>query len=204
MSVQTKTITLAMTGASGIVYGLRLLDCLVQAQCQVYLLMSQAAHAVAAHEMALQIPTQSHKLLEYANARTGAKPGQIHVFGQQEWTAPIASGSNAADAMVVCPCSSGAMSAIATGASNNLIERAADVSIKERKKLILVHRESPLSAIHCQNMLTLAQNQVVILPASPGFYHNPQTIEDLIDFVVARVLLQLGLPQNLMAPWSGQ
>lgn len=198
----SKTITLAITGASGLIYGLRLLDCLVEADCQVHLLMSQAAHAVAVHEMDLILPTQTHKLQDMINGRTGAKSGQVRVFGHQEWTAPIASGSNAPDAMVVCPCSSSTLSAIATGASNNLIERAADVMIKEQRKLILVHRETPLSAIHCQNMLTLAQNQVVILPASPGFYDKPKTIEDLIDFVVARVMLQLGLQQNLLKPWA--
>lgn len=197
-----KKVTLAMTGASGFVYGLRLLECLVQEGVTVYVLISQAAHAVAALEMDLNIPSQTHKLQAFLNAKFSARDGQVLVFGQQEWTAPIASGSNTADAMVICPCSSGAMSAIANGASNNLIERAADVMIKERKPLILVPRETPLSAIHLQNMHTLALNQVVILPAMPGFYHKPTTMDDLIDFVVARILLQLGVEQKLVEPWS--
>lgn len=197
-----KKITLAMTGASGFVYGLRLLECLVQSNIEVYVLISQAAHAVAALEMDLTIPSQTHKLQEFLTKKFSAQNDQIKVFGQQEWTAPIASGSNTADAMVICPCSSGAISAIANGASNNLLERAADVMIKERKPLILVPRETPLSAIHLQNMHTLALNQVVILPAMPGFYHKPTTVEALIDFVVARILLQLGIEQELVKPWS--
>ena len=104
--------------------------------------------------------------------------------------------------MVVCPCSTGSLSAIATGACNNLIERAADVILKERKQLILVPRETPLSSIHLQNMLTLSQMGAVILPAMPGFYHKPQSVDDLIDFVVARILNQLGVEQNLLKPWG--
>lgn len=198
----SKKVTLAITGASGFCYGLRLLECLVQAGCQVSVLISQAAHAVAALEDDLQLPSQTHKLLEDLTERTGAKPGQLAVYGAQEWTAPIASGSNTDDVMVICPCSSGTMAAIANGASNNLIERAADVMMKERKPLIVVPRETPLSAIHLQNMLTLAQNHVVVLPASPGFYHKPSSVEEIIDFVVARVLMQMGLEQCLLAQWG--
>lgn len=197
-----KKITLAMTGASGFIYGLRLLECLIKADIDVYVVISQAAHAVAALENDLIIPNQTHKLQQYLTEKYTAKTGQIRIFGLQEWTAPIASGSNTTDAMVICPCSSGALSAIATGASNNLIERAADVMIKERKPLILVPRETPLSAIHLQNMHTLALNQVVILPAMPGFYHKPKTVEDMIDFVVARIMLQLGIDQTLLPKWG--
>jgi flavin prenyltransferase len=198
-----KKVTLAITGASGFCYGLRLLECLVQAECRVNVLISQAARAVAALENDLQLSGQSHKLLEYLTEHTVAKAGQITVFSDHEWTASIASGSNTDDVMVICPCSSGTLSAIAHGASNNLIERAADVMLKERKPLIVVPRETPLSAIHLQNMLTLAQNQVVVLPASPGFYHQPKSVAEVIDFVVARVLLQMGLEQNLVAEWGG-
>lgn len=197
-----KRVTLAITGASGFCYGLRLLECLVQADCQVNLLISQAAHAVAALENDMQLPGQSHKLQEFLQQKVGAKSGQIAVYAAQEWTAPIASGSNTDDVMVICPCSSGTLSAIANGTSNNLIERAADVMIKERKPLIVVPRETPLSAIHLQNMLTLAQNQVVVLPASPGFYHKPSSVAEVIDFVVARVLMQMGIEQNLIAQWG--
>lgn len=198
-----KPITLAITGASGLVYGLRLLECLIAEKKQVIVLMSQAAHAVAALEMNITLPTQSHKLKAFLIEKYHAADDQIQVFSQHEWTAPIASGSNTPEAMVICPCSSGTVSAIATGASNNLIERAADVMIKEKKPLILVPRETPLSAIHLQNLHTLSLSQVVILPAMPGFYHQPVTIEDLVDFVVARILLQLGIEQHLLPPWGG-
>ena len=116
--------------------------------------------------------------------------------------APIASGSGRQHAMVICPCSMGTISAIASGASNNLIERAADVCIKERRKLIVVPRESPFSSIHLENLLKLSQLGVVILPASPGFYHQPQSIGDLVDFIVARIVSQLGIPQDLMPAWG--
>ena len=128
--------------------------------------------------------------------------GTLTVCGLEQWTAPIASGSGAPHQMVVCPCSTGTLSAIATGASNNLVERAADVALKEGRKLILVPREAPFSAIHLENMLKLARLGVVILPAAPGFYHQPQSIDDLVDFIVARILDQLGLPQTLVPRWG--
>jgi 4-hydroxy-3-polyprenylbenzoate decarboxylase len=116
--------------------------------------------------------------------------------------APVASGSGAPSAMVVCPCSTGCLSAIATGASNNLIERAADVALKERRQLILVPREAPYSTVHLENMLKLSQMGAVILPASPGFYHKPESVDDMVDFVVARILNQLGIEQDLLARWG--
>lgn len=116
--------------------------------------------------------------------------------------APVASGSGAPSSMVICPCSTGTLSAIACGASNNLIERAADVALKERRKLILVPRESPYSTIHLENMLALSRMGAVILPASPGFYHRPQRVEDLVDFVVARILNQLGIENALLPRWG--
>jgi len=195
-------ITLAITGASGFSYGLRLLECLVKADCEISVLMSQAAHAVASIENGLKFPGQTTKLKETLCEMTDARDDQLQVYSAQEWTAPIASGSSSSDAMVVCPCSAGTLSAIAVGASSNLIERAADVMLKERQPLILVPREMPLSSIHLQNMLTLSQQGVVIMPASPGFYHQPKTIDDLVDFVVARILKQLGIKQDLVAPWG--
>jgi len=195
-------ITVAITGASGIVYGLRLLECLIKAKKEVYLLISQAAREVAVFEHDIKLPGQTPKLQAYLSELYGAEKNQLTVFSSQEWTSPIASGSNAADAMVICPCSSGCLSAIATGASNNLIERAADVMLKEQRKLILVPRETPLSAIHLENMLKLSRLGVVILPAMPGFYHKPKKIDDLIDFVVARILNQLDIPQDLLKPWG--
>lgn len=195
-------ITLAITGASGLPYGIRLLECLLKANQQVNLLVSQAAYAVAAIESDLSLPKQSHKLQEFFSKKFHAQKNQLQVFTDNEWTASIASGSAISDAMVVCPCSSGCLSAIATGASNNLIERAADVMLKERRKLILVPRETPLSVIHLENMLKLAQMGVTILPAMPGFYHQPTTIEQLIDFIVARILDHLNIEQHLIQRWG--
>ncbi|PCC97743.1 UbiX family flavin prenyltransferase [Halopseudomonas pelagia] len=191
-----------MTGASGAQYALRLLECLVKAEVEVFFMISQAAQLVVATETKLTLPPKPQALEIFLTERYGARPGQIRVFGKQDWMAPVASGSGAPSAMVVCPCSTGSLSAIATGASNNLIERAADVALKERRKLILVPREAPYSTVHLENMLKLSQMGAVILPASPGFYHQPASVEDLIDFVVARILNQLDIPQELLARWG--
>ncbi len=196
------TLTLAITGASGFRYGLRLLECLLKSGHHVYLLVSEAARAVAIHEENLAIPGQSSLLKEFIQKRFFVDAEQLDVFSAQEWTAPIASGSAYVDAMIVCPCSSGTLAAIANGLSNNLIERAADVVIKEQRKLILVPREMPLSAIHLENMLKLARLNTVIMPAAPGFYHQPKTIDDMVDFVVARILNTLGIEQELLQPWG--
>ncbi|HDZ56682.1 MAG TPA: UbiX family flavin prenyltransferase [Pseudomonas xinjiangensis] len=195
-------VTLALTGASGAQYALRLLECLVKADVQVLFLISQAAQLVVATETDLNLPPKPQALEAFLTEYYAAKPGQIRVYGKQDWMAPVASGSGAPGAMVVCPCSTGSLSAIATGASNNLIERAADVALKERRKLILVPRESPYSTIHLENMLKLSQMGAVILPASPGFYHKPDSVSDMIDFVVARILNQLGIAQELMPAWG--
>lgn len=196
------SVTLALTGASGMPYGVRLLECLLAADVSVYLLVSSAAQIVARQELDLALPGRTQELEEMLTAQYAARPGQLKVFGREEWFAPVASGSNPADAMVVCPCTMGTLAAIAQGLSDNLIERAADVSIKEQRKLILVPRETPYSALHLENMLKLARLGVVILPPNPGFYHHPQTIQDLMDFVVARVLDQLHIPHQLMARWG--
>jgi polyprenyl P-hydroxybenzoate/phenylacrylic acid decarboxylase-like protein len=135
-------------------------------------------------------------------AGLGAHDGQLRVFGREDWNAPVASGSNPSDAMVVCPCSMGTLAAIAHGLSDNLIERAADVVLKEQKKLILVPRETPFSTLHLENMLALSRMNAVILPANPGFYHHPQSVDDLVDFVVARILDQLGIAHELTARWG--
>ena len=195
-------LCLAMTGASGATYGLRLLECLIQAGEQVYFLASRPALMVVATETALQLPARPEAMAAMLRQRYGAAPDQLRVFGPDDWTAPVASGSAPSRAMVVCPCSSGSLAAIAQGISNTLVHRAADVMIKERRRLILVPRETPLSVIHLQNMLTLAQSGVTVLPASPAFYHHPKTIEDLVDFVVARVLTHLGIPQEIGPKWG--
>lgn len=197
-----RRVTLAVTGASGSPYALRLLECLVERDVQVLFLISQAAQLVMATETDLKLPPKPQALEAYLTERYQALDGQIRVYGKQDWMAPVASGSGAPSAMVVCPCSTGTLSAIATGASNNLIERAADVALKERRQLILVPRESPYSTIHLENMLKLSQMGAVILPASPGFYHQPKSVDDLVDFVVARILNQLGLEQNMLPRWG--
>jgi len=197
-----ETITLAFTGASGMPYGVRLLECLLRAQVRVYLLYSQAAQIVARQEMDLSLPARAKDAAEFFSTRFGAAPGQLQVFGREEWFAPVASGSNPADAMVICPCTMGTLASIAAGLADNLIERAADVALKEARKLVLVPRETPLSAIHLENMLKLSRAGAIILPANPGFYHHPQTVQDLVDFVVARVLDHVGVGHDLMPRWG--
>jgi flavin prenyltransferase len=197
-----RTVTLALTGASGMPYGIRLLECLLRAGVKVYLLYSQAAQIVARQEMDLSLPARAKEAAELFSARFGAAPGQLQAFGREEWFAPVASGSNPADAMVVCPCTMGTLAAVAAGMADNLIERAADVALKEARKLVLVPRETPLSAIHLENMLKLSRAGAIILPANPGFYHHPQTAQDLVDFVVARVLDHLGVEHDLMSRWG--
>ncbi len=197
-----QAISIAITGASGAAYGLRLVECLIKAGEQVYLMISQPAQVVIATETDFQLKGTPSDIQQQLSEQFAAKEGQLQVFGKEQWMAPVASGSNAPRAMVVCPCSTGTLSAIACGASNNLIERAADVMLKEQKKLILVVREMPLSAIHLENMLKLARLGCVVMPASPGFYQKPQQINDLIDFVVARILDQLDIQQQLMPRWG--
>ena len=197
-----ETITLAFTGASGMPYGVRLLECLLKAHVRVYLLYSQAAQIVARQEMDLSLPARARDAADFFSTRFSAAPGQLQAFGREEWFAPVASGSNPADAMVVCPCTMGTLAAIASGLADNLIERAADVALKEARKLVLVPRETPLSAIHLENMLRLSRAGAIILPANPGFYHHPQTAQELVDFVVARVLDHVGVQHSLMPRWG--
>lgn len=197
-----QTITLALTGASGMPYAMRLLESLLTADKTIYLLYSQAAQIVAQQEMGLTLPSSSREVQQLLREQYRHLPGELLVFGRDEWFAPIASGTSVADAMVVCPCTMGTLAAIAAGMSDNLIERAADVSLKEQRKLILVPRETPFSAIHLENMLKLARLGAVVLPANPGFYHHPSSVQDLVDFVVARILDQLNIPHQLIARWG--
>lgn len=201
-SLDSKPITVAITGASGAPYAIKLLRCLVAAKRTVYVMVSKAAQVVLATETDLKVPGTPEKMQAYLEALLEAEPGQVKVFGREQWFAPVASGSGRNGPMVVCPCSTGTLSAIATGASNNLIERAADVAIKEKRQLILVPRETPFSPIHLENMLKLANLGVTIMPASPGFYHEPKTLEDLVDFVVARILTHLEIEQNMIPFWG--
>lgn len=192
----------ALTGASGMAYGLRLIECLIRAGGQVQVVYSQVAQVVAKQELDLVLPSRASEVEAALSARFGAEPGQLRVYGREEWFSPLASGSGAPDAMVVCPCTMGTLAAIAGGLSDSLIERAADVVLKEGKKLILVPRETPFSIIHLENMLRLARAGAVILPANPGFYHKPQTVQDVVDFIVARILDQLSVPHDLMPRWG--
>lgn len=198
------TVCVALTGASGLSYGLRLIEVLLQANCRVYVLYSQAAQVVAKQELGFTWPSQPTAMQEWLSQRYACAVGQLEVFGRENWFAPVASGSNPADAMVVCPCTTGSLAAIAHGLSDNLIERAADVIIKEKRPLILVPRETPFSILHLENMLTLARAGATILPANPGFYHHPRSIEDLVDFIVARILDHLHIPHSLMARWGDE
>lgn len=194
-------IALAMTGASGASYGLRLLEVLLDAGKNVFLVISDPARIVIGIETGLELPEHPKEIQAMLADRYGAHPRQLAVFGLNEWTTPIASGSSVPDSFVICPCSSGTLSAVATGISDNLLERAADVILKERRQLILVTREMPLSTIHLENMLKLSRLGAIIMPASPGFYHRPRTIGDMVDFVVARILDHLGVQHTLIPRW---
>ena len=197
-----KTICLAFTGASGMPYGIRLLECLLVAGCHVQLLYSQVAQIVARQEMNLELPGRASEAEKFFRNRFAGLPGTLSVYGREEWFAPVASGSNPPEAMIVCPCTMGTLASIAQGLASNLIERAADVVLKEGRKLILVPRETPFSAIHLENMLRLSRAGAVILPPNPGFYHHPQDVQDLVDFVVARLLDQIGVEHALMRRWG--
>jgi len=193
---------LAITGASGARYALRLLEVLLDQGERVDLMISAPGQIVIGMETELKLPGRTAGIQRVLAEQFGADTGRLRVFGREEWTAPVASGSSAPRAMVVCPCTTGTLAAIAAGASNNLIERAADVAIKEGRTLVLVPREAPFSAIHLENMLKLARLGVVILPPSPGFYQKPESIADLVDFVVARILDQLGIENTLSPRWG--
>ncbi len=197
-----KIISLAMTGASGVQYGFRLLECLLKENHAVYLMVSKAAQVVIGMETDIKLPSRASDMQKFLIEKHQCNEKQLRVFGEDEWTAPVASGSSLIDAMVVCPCSMGALSAIATGASNNLIERGADVILKERKPLVLVPRESPFSDIHLENMLKLSRMGAVIVDANPGFYNQAATVADLIDFVVGKILDQLGVVNELQPRWG--
>lgn len=199
---QQDTLILAMTGASGARYGLRLLECLLKAERRVYFLMSKAAQLVLATETELDMPGRPAELTNWLCEQFAVPAGRLTVFSREDWMSPVASGSHQARAMVICPCTTGSLAAVAQGNSDNLIERAADVMLKEGRQLIMVPRETPLSAIHLENMLKLARLGVTILPANPGFYHKPAGIEDLIDFIVARILDQLHIEHDLVPRWG--
>lgn len=199
-----KTIAVAWTGASGMPYGLRLVDCLLAAGCRVWLMYSPAAQIVAKQECDLVLPAQPRAAQRALAARFAAPADRLQVFDRNDWNAPPASGSNPPDAYVICPCTMGTLAEVAGGVAKDLITRAADVVLKEGRPLILVPRETPFSVLHLDNMLKLARAGAVILPPNPGFYHRPREIDGLIDFVVARILDRLGVPQTLIPRWGAE
>jgi 4-hydroxy-3-polyprenylbenzoate decarboxylase len=189
---------MGITGASGAPYAVRLLQSLTAAHRPVSLVVSKYGMRLLATEAGIE---SMDALRDAIGIEAWAS--YVEVFSNDDRGAPPASGSALTAGMIVCPCSMGTLSAIAVGASRSLIERAADVTLKERRKLILVQRETPLSAIHLGNMLRLSRAGAVIMPASPGFYHQPKQVSDLVDFVVARMLDQLGVDQKLVKSWEG-
>jgi len=197
-----EAIAVAVTGASGTQYGLRLIECLLQAGREVQLMISQAGQVVINMETDLQLPSGSAEAEAYLTRHFGCAAGQLRVFGRQQWLAPVASGTNPPRAMAICPCTTGTLASVAGGICNDLIDRAADVALKEKRPLILVVRETPFSTIHLQNMLTLAQAGATILPANPGFYFRPGTVDEIVDFIVARVLDHLEVPHQLGRRWG--
>ena len=198
----SKTVTLIMTGASGAQYGIRLLEELLAANVHVYLLLSRPARIVIKMETTLKLPSRAKEIAHFFRQRFDAQPGQLQVFEKEQWLAPIASGSGVADATIVCPCTTGTLASIALGTSRNLLERAADVALKEKKQLILVVRETPFSEIHLENMLKLARMGATIMPANPGFYHQPENLADIVDFIVARLLEHLNIAHSLLPTWG--
>ncbi len=197
---QIKHFVVAITGASGSVYGLRLISELLRSGERVSLILTSAGRQVLNHETGLEwsaeIKVQRQQVQEYFASIA------VDCLAIDDFWAGAASGSAAADAMIVAPCSMGTLGRIAAGLSGNLLERAADVMLKERRRLLLVPRETPFNNIHLENLLRLSQSGAIILPAMPGFYHGPETIEDLVDFVVGKILDQLDVQHSLFTRWG--
>jgi 4-hydroxy-3-polyprenylbenzoate decarboxylase len=213
---------LAITGASGAIYGVRLLDRLLAAGCQVQLVISPAGATVIEQELARSVDLDRFRLeallpqsldeappllrAVFENGRqpaeNGYETGSVSYHHYRDLKASIASGSSRGQGMVICPCSGGTLSAVAHGTSENLIHRAADVYLKERRKLILVPRETPLSLVQLDNMRRCVEAGAVVLPAMPGFYHGVRSLGDVVDIVVARLLDQLGVEHSLMRRWG--
>lgn len=191
--VDRASVIIALTGASGAAYGLRLIQKLAAAGSHLHLLFSDAARVVLQQECDIQLPAARETWGELLAEKLNITAEPLHCYALDDWFSPAASGSAGIKHMVIIPCSMGALGRIAHGMSDNLIERAADVILKERRQLILVPRETPLSSIHLENMLQLSRMGTHILPAMPGFYHRPDKIEELIEFVVDRVIDQLDI-----------
>jgi 4-hydroxy-3-polyprenylbenzoate decarboxylase len=200
MTTPPQTLFLGVTGASGAAYAARLIEALTGAGCHLTLCVSDAGLLVMRHE--LDLPGEGREDLVHAFL-TRARAGSVAIVNPEEFETPAASGSSFPDAAVICPCSLATVAHIATGAGHNLIHRAADVALKERKPLVLVPREMPLSTVHLRRLLEVAEAGAVILPPAPGFYGRPQTIADIVDFVVGKILQSLGFAQHLYPPYEG-
>jgi 4-hydroxy-3-polyprenylbenzoate decarboxylase len=199
---QGTAIVVAITGASGAPYGVRLIEVLLELGYSVELLISRAGLVVLQQECGLAWEGSTDAIHAHVLSHFGTSADRLRYRAMDDWGAPGASGSGGIRQMVVCPCSMGTLAAIAHGLSDSLLERTADVMLKERRTLVLVPRETPLSALHLQNMLRLVRLGAVVLPAAPGFYHRPVTVAAMVDFMVARVLDQLAIPHTLMTPWG--
>lgn len=200
--IDNKHIALAFTGASGAAYSQRLLGVLLEQKFTVHLMISAAARIVFSDELDWALPARASDVHKMLVDEFQCEPDLLKVYGEQQWSSPLASGSHCVGTMIVCPCTMGTLSSIACGSSNNLINRAADVMLKENRKLILVPRETPFSAIHLENMLKLSRLGVCILPPNPGFYFKPTQISDIVDFVVARILDQANIENKLAPRWG--
>lgn len=194
-----RRFVIGMTGGSGVAYALRLLEVLLEDGARVQLVASGAARRVLRHEAGIVVEDGAHGLAQLVSPALRAR---LETFEVDAVESTPASGSARIEAVVVCPCSMGTLARIAHGFSQNLVERAADVALKERRRLIVVPRETPLSAVHLRNMLLLAESGAVVLPAMPGFYHQPGCVADLVDFVVARILDHLDIAHELVGRWS--
>ena len=193
-------IVVAITGASGVIYGRRLLEVLLATDLDVHLTISDSGRLVIQHELQHRFELDSFELKQLLPDYKGSRQVVYHHY--KDFMTPIASGSFKTRAMIVCPCSGSTLSGIANAASQNLIQRAADVHLKERRPLILVPRETPLSLIQIDNLRTVCAAGATILPASPGFYHGYETVDELVDFVVARILDHLDIENDLMKRWG--
>ncbi len=194
-------IVLGVTGASGAIYSRRLLHVLLDTNCDVHLSVSPSGKAVFEQELSESLDLDDFSVEQFLGTATPL-PGRLTYHHYKNLMAPIASGSFLTSAMVICPCSGSTLSAVTHAMGDNLIHRAAEVHLKERRKLVVVPRESPLSLPQLKNMQAIHEAGAVVLPASPGFYHNPETIDDLVSFVVSRICDQLNITNELVGRWG--